>query len=54
LTLVIYLVPLAAGLVMFLALDRSDRRGDRIACAALLLAVMSGSLGVVFALAERS
>ena len=50
LSLVVFLLPLAGGLVMLLALARDDRRGDWVACAALLLALLSGSLGVVFAL----
>ena len=40
--------PMAAGLGAFLALDRNDRRGDRLACALLTLSILFGSLGTAF------
>ena len=40
--------PMAAGIGAFLALERSDRRGDIAACALLALAVLWGSLGLAF------
>ncbi len=40
--------PMAAGLGAFLALERSDRKGDNAACALLTLAVLWGSLGLSF------
>ena len=40
--------PMAAGLGAFLALDRDDRRGDRLACALLTLSILFGSLGTAF------
>jgi hypothetical protein len=50
LSLVVFLLPLAGGLAMLLALDRRERRFDWLAGAALAVAIASGSLGVVFAL----
>jgi hypothetical protein len=46
-----FTIPIAAGLGMLVLLDRDDARGDAWACAALLLAVLSGSLGISFVLA---
>ena len=46
-----FTIPIAAGLAMLLLLDREDARGDAWACAALLLAVLSGSLGISFVIA---
>ncbi|HWM64136.1 MAG TPA: hypothetical protein VNP96_09150 [Solirubrobacterales bacterium] len=37
------------GIATLLALDRGDRRGDRIACACLVVAIGFSSLGVAFA-----
>ncbi len=42
--------PMATGLGAFLALDRSSRRGDLIACGLLTVSVLVGSLGMVFVL----
>ena len=39
-----------AGLLAFLALDRPGRRGEVLACAALVASVLSSSLGVPFAI----
>ncbi len=50
LALVVFMLPLAAGLGMLLALEREDRRGDLIAAACLLVALSGGSLGVVIAI----
>jgi hypothetical protein len=47
LALIVFLLPFAAGLGALLALDRDDRRGDLIASGCLLVALFSGSLGVV-------
>jgi hypothetical protein len=46
-----FTIPIAAGLGMLVLLDREDERGDAWACAALLLAVLSGSLGISFVIA---
>ncbi len=46
-----FTIPIAAGIGMLLLLDRDDERGDAWACAALLLAVLSGSLGLSFVVA---
>ena len=46
-----FTIPIAAGIGMLLLLDREDSRGDAWACAALLLAVLSGSLGIAFGIA---
>jgi hypothetical protein len=40
---------MAAGLGMLVALDRGDRRGDRIACALLAVSLAFSSLGIAFA-----
>jgi hypothetical protein len=40
---------MAAGLGMLLAFDRDDARGDRIACALLLVALAFSSVGIAFA-----
>jgi hypothetical protein len=37
------------GVAMLLALEREDRKGDLLACVALLLAILFSSLGVAFA-----
>lgn len=50
LALIVFMLPLAAGLGMFLALERGDRRGDLIASACLLVAIASGSLGMIMAI----
>ncbi|HWB69341.1 MAG TPA: hypothetical protein VG518_05140 [Solirubrobacterales bacterium] len=42
---------MAAGLGMLLALDRDDRRGDRLACALLLVSIAFSSVGLAFAAA---
>lgn len=42
---------LAAGVGMLIALDRDDRRGDKIACLLLLVSFLFASLGVAFAAA---
>jgi hypothetical protein len=47
LALIVFLLPLAAGLGMLLALEREDPRWDVIAGACLLVALASGSLGVI-------
>jgi hypothetical protein len=44
-----YFGSMAAGLGMLLALDRCDRRGDRIACGLLAVSLAFSSLGIVFA-----
>ncbi len=44
-----YFGSMAAGLGMLLALDRGDRRGDRIACALLAASLAFSSLGLAFA-----
>ena len=41
-----FLIPIAAGLGAFLALERRDVRGDLMACGLLILAFSSGSLGI--------
>ena len=41
--------PMAAGLGAFLALDRSSRRGDLLACGLLTLSILFGTLGTAFA-----
>ncbi len=46
-----FTIPVAAGLAMLLLLDRDDERGDAWACVALLVAVLSGSLGLSFIVA---
>lgn len=46
-----FTIPIAAGLGMLVLLDRDDARGDAWACAALLLAILSGSLGLSFVVA---
>lgn len=46
-----FTLPIVFGLAMLLFLDREDGRGDAWACAMLVLAVLSGSLGVSFVLA---
>lgn len=46
-----FTLPIAFGLAMLLFLDREDGRGDAWACAMLVLAVLSGSLGISFVLA---
>ena len=48
--LIVFLLPLAAGLGALLALERQDLRGDLVAAACLFVAVASGSLGVTMAL----
>lgn len=40
---------MAAGLGAFLALDRSSRRGDLLACGLLTLSILFGTLGTAFA-----
>ncbi len=42
---------MAAGMGMLIALDRGNSKGDRIACALLLLSLASSSLGIAFAVA---
>ena len=44
-----WLISLSAGLVALLALDREDRRGDTVACAALAVAVASSGVGIAVA-----
>jgi hypothetical protein len=46
-----FTLPIVFGLAMLLLLDREDARGDIWACAMLVLAVLSGSLGISFVLA---
>lgn len=46
-----FTLPITFGLAMLLLLDREDGRGDAWACAMLVLAVLSGSLGISFVLA---
>lgn len=46
-----FTIPIVAGLAMLLLLDRDDERGDAWACLALLVAVLSGSLGISFVIA---
>jgi hypothetical protein len=46
-----FTIPIAAGLAMLVLLDREDARGDAWACVALLIAVLSGSLGISFVIA---
>lgn len=46
-----FTLPIVFGLAMLLFLDRKDGRGDAWACAMLVLAVLSGSLGISFVLA---
>ena len=46
-----FTLPIVFGLAMLLFLDREDGRGDAWACAMLVLAVLSGSLGISFVLA---
>ena len=43
-----FTLPLAFGIATLLLLERGDRRGDAGACLTLALAILSGSLGVVF------
>ena len=45
-----YFGSMAAGLGALLALERGDRRGERVACALLVLAIVFGSLGLSFAI----
>jgi hypothetical protein len=49
-----FTLPIAFGLAMLLFLDREDGRGDAWACAMLILAVLSGSLGISFVLAAAA
>jgi hypothetical protein len=44
-----YYGTMVAGLAMLLALDRRDKVGDRIACAALVVSIAFSSLGLAFA-----
>jgi hypothetical protein len=44
-----YFGSMAAGLGMLVALDRGDRRGDRIACALLAVSLAFSSIGIAFA-----
>ncbi len=44
-----YFGSMAAGLGMLLALDRGDRRGDRLACLLLTVSILFSSLGLPFA-----
>src|SRR6185312_5351958 len=44
-----WLISIAGGLVALLALDRGDRRGEIVACAALTVAVFSSGPGVAIA-----
>ena len=46
-----FTLPIVFGLAMLLFLDPEDGRGDAWACAMLVLAVLSGSLGISFVLA---
>jgi len=46
-----FTLPIVFGLAMLLMLDREDGRGDLWACAMLVLAVLSGSLGISFVIA---
>lgn len=46
-----FTLPVVFGLAALLLLDRDDARGDGWACLALSLSVLSGSLGVCFAVA---
>jgi hypothetical protein len=46
-----FTIPIVFGLAMLLMLDREDDRGDAWACAALLVAILSGSLGLSFIVA---
>jgi hypothetical protein len=46
-----FTIPVVFGLAMLLMLDRDDARGDAWACAALLVAILSGSLGLSFIVA---
>ncbi|HEU5105912.1 MAG TPA: hypothetical protein VFU11_08720, partial [Solirubrobacterales bacterium] len=46
-----FTLPIVFGLAMLLFLDREDGGGDAWACAMLVLAVLSGSLGISFVLA---
>jgi hypothetical protein len=46
-----FTIPVVFGLAMLLLLDRDDSRGDAWACAALTVAVLSGSLGLSFIVA---
>jgi hypothetical protein len=46
-----FLIAIAAALGVMLALERGDRRGDGIACALLVVAICSSSLGVPIAIA---
>jgi hypothetical protein len=43
-----YFGSVAAGLGALIALDREDRRGDRVACAMLVLSLAFGSVGIAF------
>jgi hypothetical protein len=49
-----FTIPIVFGLAMLLALDRDDPRGDAWACAALLVAILSGSLGLSFIVAAAA
>jgi len=44
-----YFAAVAAGLGMLIALDREDTRGDRIACALLVVSLAFSSVGLAFA-----
>ncbi len=44
-----FFASVTAGLGMLIALDRGDRRGDRIACALLVISLSLSSLGLAFA-----
>jgi hypothetical protein len=46
-----FTLPIVFGLAMLLFLDREDSRGDAWACAMLVLATISGSLGISFIVA---
>jgi hypothetical protein len=46
-----FTLPVCFGLAMLLFLDREDSRGDAWACAMLVLATISGSLGLAFIVA---
>jgi hypothetical protein len=46
-----YFGSMAAGLGMLLALERGDRRGDRLACLLLAVSIVFSSLGLSFAIA---
>ena len=44
-----YFGSMAAGLALLLALERDDRRGDRLACLFLTVSILFSSLGLPFA-----